>query len=71
MRHLNYPGDVRHIVGEIKGPDAHAALYRAVTAEPVDGGGTRVGFRPVRAAELDALNTGAPMPPVDTPKETT
>lgn len=41
----NYPGDVRHIVGEVKGPDTGGAMYRAKAAEfDPEAGKTRVEF---------------------------
>lgn len=63
MLHLNYTGDVRHIVGEAKGPDAHRAYYRAVEASfDPETGKTRVGFRPVTMPELEALAFGRELP---------
>ena len=44
-RHLTYPGDVRHVVGELKGPTTLGELLTAVTADyDADSDTTRVGF---------------------------
>lgn len=41
----DYPADVRHIVGEVKGPDTGGAMYRAKSAEfDEETGRTRVEF---------------------------
>lgn len=44
----NYPGNVEHIVGEVKGPDTAGGWLRAVAAtyDP-DTDKTRVQFKPV------------------------
>lgn len=44
---LHYPGDVRHIVGEIKGPNTLGEFYRATRAE-YDGERTTVTFELLR-----------------------
>lgn len=42
---LNYPGDVRHMVGEVKGPNRLGELLTAVVADYDDEANTtRVGF---------------------------
>lgn len=44
-RFLTYPGDVTHIVGEIKGPNTFGEHLTAVTAEyDAETDHTRVGF---------------------------
>lgn len=44
-RFLNYPGNVTHIVGEVKGPNTFGEHLTAVTAEYDAGSNsTRVGF---------------------------
>lgn len=66
MKYLNYPGDARHIVGEIKGRDMHGAFYRAETADlttrPDGTTGTRVGFRPLTSDELTTALTNTEGP---------
>lgn len=43
--HLNYPGDVRHIVGEVKGRNYLGEWFTAVDAHyDADTDTTRVGF---------------------------
>lgn len=45
VRYLTYPGDVSHIVGEIKGPTLTDEVVTAVTADYNSGTDkTRVGF---------------------------
>ena len=44
-RYLNYPNDVRHIIGEVKGPNAFGEYLTAVSAEYDEATNrTRVGF---------------------------
>ena len=45
QRHLTYPGDVTHMVGEVVGPNTLGEYFTAVTAEyDTQTDRTRVGF---------------------------
>jgi hypothetical protein len=45
VRFANYPGDVTHIIGEVKGPNTLGETLRAVTAGyNAEADTTRVGF---------------------------
>jgi hypothetical protein len=45
MRFVNYSGDVRHIIGEVKGPNLLDEVLTAVTADYDEASDTtRVGF---------------------------
>lgn len=56
----NYSGDVRHIIGEVKGPDTCGAIYRAKVAEfDPEAGKTRVEFEIVLPSDPDFPIGGA------------
>ena len=45
VRFATYPGDNRHIIGEVKGPNTFGEALRAVTADyDPESDTTRVGF---------------------------
>lgn len=53
--HLNYNADVRHMVGEVVGPNLFGERFRAVSADYDEATGrTRVGFELLRADESGA-----------------
>ncbi len=55
VRFLTYPSDVRHIVGEVKGPNAFGEYLTAVTADYDEATGkTRVGFAYTTKPEMEA-----------------
>ncbi len=59
-RHANYPGDARHIVGEVKGPNTFGEFLTAVDAEydPATDR-TRVGFAYTTTHDVEALAAGS------------
>lgn len=54
FRFANYPGDVTHIVGEVKGPNLFGEYLTAVTADyDQDSNTTRVGFAYTTTADME------------------
>lgn len=52
VRHMAYPGNVEHIVGEIKGPNTMNEMWTAVVAEYDPRlGSTTVGFAPTELGD--------------------
>lgn len=56
LRHANYPGDLRHAIGQIMGPDIYGSQWAVVSADyDAEADRTRLGFAVPTVAEREAV----------------